>query len=85
MIKSKLKVLPLVALLAFASLIEFKTLKNYTDDVLLRSGFQIEKSLQEKVREENLRALEGEEEYQKIIDWKMVIMTVILYIAVKLK
>ena len=68
MIKNKLKVLPLIALLALTSLIEFKALKRYTDDVLLRSGFQVEKSLQEKVKEENLKALEGEEEYQKIID-----------------
>ena len=66
--KNKLKVLPLIALLALTSLIEFKALKRYTDDVLLRSGFQVEKSLQEKVKEENLKALEGEEEYQKIID-----------------
>lgn len=63
-----MKVLPLIALLALTSLIEFKALKRYTDDVLLRSGFQVEKSLQEKVKEENLKALEGEEEYQKIID-----------------
>lgn len=66
--KSKLKILPLIVLLAFISIAEFMTLKKYSDEVLQRSGFHLDKSFHEKLKEENLRALESQEDYQKIID-----------------
>lgn len=65
--KTKLKkILPCLAILTLFVFFDYQTLQTYYDEVLDNTGL-VQEDFEEKLKKENLRAAESEEEYQNMV------------------
>ncbi len=64
--KRLVAVIPCLVLLALFATVQFKNLKEYYEEILNSSGLIVE-DFEKELKEENLRAMEDEKEYQKIL------------------